>query len=212
MLHIFNRNWNLSNFPSILPFYFFQLFKTLKTLVLLFVALFFSTLLLADSQQGVIVRSANLYSEASSGSKKIDKLNPGNRAVLLDRSGGWKKIQSVDKALTGWVRTYQVRQIEATAATEIETEPDSRGFLAGLATWSRKASGFFNNNTESAGSSSTATIGVRGLSEAEINTAKPNFEQFEMFKIFASDKNRMATFKKAGHLQSSKVSFLKKKK
>jgi hypothetical protein len=172
----------------------------------------FSTFLVADSRQAVIVRAANLYSEASSSSKKVNKLSPGMRVNLLDRTGGWKKVQLSEPTITGWVRTYQVREIEAASSTEIETEPDSRGFLAGLASWSRKASGFFNNNTESSGSAGTATIGVRGLSEEEINTAKPDFEQFELLKTFASDKSRMAIFKEEGQLQASKVSFLKKKK
>ncbi|MFT5506769.1 MAG: hypothetical protein ACI845_003177 [Gammaproteobacteria bacterium] len=184
----------------------------MKNLFLLFFVLLFPTLLFADSQQAVIVRVANLYSEASSSSEKVEKLNPGLRVDLLDRSGGWKKVQSVERALTGWVRTYQVRELDSASGTEIETESDSRGFLAGLASWSRKASGFFNNSNGSSGSAGTATIGVRGLSQEAINTAKPDFDQFELLKTFASHKNRMANFKEAGHLRASKVPFLKKKK
>ena len=110
--------------------------------------------------------------------------------------------------LTGWVRVYQVRAGDyASAAPTVEQE-DSRGFLAGLASFSRKASGFFTQDS-AATSSGTATIGVRGLSETDIRSAKPDFAELEQMESYASKPERMARFTAQGGLRAHKLPYIK---
>lgn len=89
----------------------------------------------------------------------------------------------------------------------VETGEDSRGFLAGLASLSRKASSFFSTRSGST-SSGTATIGVRGLSEAEINSAQADFVELEKMGRFASGGTRMTAFTRAGKLEARSVAHI----
>jgi hypothetical protein len=90
---------------------------------------------------------------------------------------------------------------------EGESGSDSRGFLAGLAAFSRKASGFFRSSNSTT-SSGTATIGVRGLSEAQINAATPDYDEFKKMQQYASDNTRLVEFSQSGQLSVNNVQHL----
>ena len=53
-----------------------------------------------------------------------------------------------------------------------------------------------------------ATIGVRGLSESEIKTAKADMRELKRMRKFSSDKKRMKDFINKGNLTARKVPFL----
>jgi hypothetical protein len=163
------------------------------------------------NEQGIIVRAATVYSDASSGSRKIGDIGAGSRVNIFSRKGGWKEIFAEQQELIGWVRSYQVREGDYAPSVEAGAETDSRGFLSGLATFSRKASRFFSSDS-SASSSSTATIGVRGLSEAEIKAAKPDPVEFRKMQGYSSNSQRMAQFGLEGQLSINEVEHLKPKK
>ena len=154
--------------------------------------------------EGVMVRQATVYADASSSTQAVGRIRAGARVSVFGRKGGWKEIYSEPEAITGWVRVYQVREGSYATQVNSQEQEDSRGFLAGLASFSRKASGFFSQDN-SATSSGTATIGVRGLSEDEIRSAKADFHELEKMKIFASDRKRMSKFSSGGGLKASKV-------
>ena len=92
----------------------------------------------------------------------------------------------------------------STTPTVKVNDSDSRGFLSGLASFSRKASSFFKSDSP-AENSATATIGVRGLSEDEIKGAEADFAEFEKMQGFASGKERSAGFARKGGLSALKV-------
>ena len=164
------------------------------------------------SQQGVVVRLAPVHAKANAGSALVGQLSPGTRVSIFSRQGGWKEVYSEPQQLVGWVRSFQVREGQVVQQTsQAKTESDSRGFLSGLASFSRKASRFFRGSGSST-SSGTATIGVRGLSEEELKSAKPDLEQFAKMKQFASDGTRVAKFKLDGQLSEQQVAHIKKKK
>ena len=163
------------------------------------------------NQDAVIVRLAPVYSEASSVSPTVGQIKAGSRVSVLERKGGWKQIYSDEKPLLGWVRSFQVRENMTVTTAEIEAEPDSRGFLSGLASMSRKVSGFFSTSS-GATSSGTATIGVRGLSEEELRAAKPDPDEFRKMLVFASNKTRLAVFARSGNLEARQVKHFQKKK
>lgn len=176
--------------------------------ILIFFALL-TTPLRADNS-GVVVRTANVYSAASIASERVGQIGAGARVSVFSRKGGWKEIFAEEQAIIGWVRGYQVREGELAPAAEIKTETDSRGFLSGLASFSRKASSFFKSGSGGT-SSGTATIGVRGLSEAEIKSAVADFDELEKMKRFASNQQRMTRFQQQGKLRAHKIAHLERK-
>jgi hypothetical protein len=173
-------------------------------LALLFVL---STSPLLASQQGIVVREAKVYAEASSGASQVGVIAAGRQVDIFSRKGGWKEIYSDKPELLGWVISYQVREGDYAPQAEDDAEPDSRGFLSGLAAFSGKASRFFGGGS-SATSSGTATIGVRGLSEEELKAAKPDLIEFARMQGFASDARRLASFAQEGRLSVNEVAHI----
>ncbi|MDJ0776661.1 MAG: SH3 domain-containing protein [Gammaproteobacteria bacterium] len=161
----------------------------------------------AASQDGVIVRSAAVFADASSNSPQVGELVAGTRVSIFSRKGGWQEVFVEQQAVIGWVRSYQVRAGNFDAPASVETGEDSRGFLAGLASFSRRASSFFSTRSGST-SSGTATIGVRGLSEAEINAAQADFVELEKMDRFASGSTRMPAFTRTGKLEARSVAHI----
>ena len=160
---------------------------------------------------GVVVRTAPVFAAASSTSERIGELSAGTRVNIFSRQGGWKEIFSEQKSIVGWVRSYQVREGDFSEVAKVETEPDSRGFLSGLASFSRKASGLFKLGG-SRTSSGTATLGVRGLSEEQIKAAEPDYGQLEKMRAYTSNQNRIDRFQRDGQLRTHKVKFLESKR
>lgn len=159
------------------------------------------------NQQGTMVRQAPVFADASSASRRVADIRAGAQVTLFERRGGWQEIYSEDNGIVGWVRVFQVRRGDLGGTVITDNKEDSRGFLSGLAALSRKASGFFSRDS-GVTSSSTATIGVRGLSETEIKSAQADFDELEKMKAYSSNRSRMKGFKKAGGLQSYKVPYI----
>ena len=155
-------------------------------------------------EDAIVVRQAVVYTKASSTSAEVGQIEAGSRVSIFSRKGGWKEIFSEEKAIIGWVRSYQVREGDYAPTIQTETASDSRGFLAGLASFSRKASRFFSSDNRST-SSGTATIGVRGLSEVEIKAAVPDPEQLGKMQGFASNSSRAVGFASQGGLRAQKI-------
>ena len=160
------------------------------------------------AEEGIIIRMSAVYDKADSGSRQVARIEAGFRVSVFERQGGWKLIFSDEKAITGWVRSYRVRSGSYVETPKVETKSDSRGFLAGLASFSRKASSFFDGG-DSTSSAKTATIGVRGLSEEEIRTALPDFEELEKMHGYASNTERMSAFSGGGQLAARRIAHLK---
>jgi len=162
---------------------------------------------LQADQDAIVVREALVYSATSSTSQAVGKIAAGTRVSVFGRKGGWKEVYYEKESIVGWVRSYQIREGSLTPAVEGETGSDSRGFLAGLAAFSRKASGFFRSSSTPT-SSSTATIGVRGLSEAEINAARPDYDEFKKMQQYASNNVRLVEFSQNGRLSVNNIKHL----
>ena len=181
--------------------------------VLLFFALFGSEV--RAESQGIIVRQATVYADASIAGGSVGNVSAGVTVSMFKRKGGWQEIYSEERSIIGWVRSYQVRAGQYNTAVvspkqendQEDDQEDDRGFLSGLASFSRKASGYFTQDS-TATSSGTATIGVRGLSETEINSAEPDFEELKKMDQYASDDTRKKYFARAGGLKPFKVPYI----
>ncbi len=173
--------------------------------------LLFSVAIPLVAEEAIVVRLSPVYDKASSASEQVGRIEAGSKVEVFERKGGWKQIFSEQKSIIGWVRSYQVRTVYSGFKPEIKTEPDSRGLLSGLASFSRMASSFFGSSNNSSGSARTATIGVRGLSEEEIRGAKPNLEELNKMQQFASNSTRMPGFTKEGQLLARSVVHFREK-
>lgn len=178
-----------------------------RSIVLLLILLLPGAPLLAN-QDGLVVRNATLHAGAGRDAAVVGRIDAGTRVAIFDRKGGWREIYSEEKALVGWVRIYEVRELDSAVPAAIETQSDSRGFLSGLASFSRKASRFFGAGGATT-SSSTATIGVRGLSEAELRGAQPDLQELERMRGYASSSTRSAEFGENGALRARQIKHLK---
>ena len=177
----------------------------MKCLIPILFALILAAWPVMAGDEGIVVRTSPLFASANYSSKRIGQVEAGTAVSIERRVGGWKRIVLAMPALDGWVRSYQVR--DAATAPALRTEEsgsDSRGFLDGLASFSRKASSFFRSGSQRT-SSSSATIGVRGLSEDEIKSARADFDEFGKLRLFASDAARAAKFARQGGLRAIRV-------
>ena len=180
----------------------------MKNLLIFITTLLFCWITSAPAEEGMIIRMSTVYNKASSTSAQVALIEAGSKVSVFERKGGWKLIFSDQKSLTGWVRSYQVRSGYYAEAPAVKTEADSRGFLSGLASFSRKASSFFGGGSATTNNSGTATIGIRGLSEEEIRTAVPDFKELEKMHRYASNTQRMPTFSGDGQLVARPITHL----
>jgi len=179
--------------------------------ILLFIIFFVLPVPLQAMDQGLVIRNTNVYPRASGNDQPLGRIPAGAEVSVFSRQGGWKEIFSDQLDLIGWVPSYHVREGYQAPPVVIESATDSRGFLSGLASFSRQISGFFSHR-DSATSASTATIGVRGLSEDQIRKASPDLLELEKLKRYASDKNRMRAFADRGGLAARQVDHLEAQK
>jgi hypothetical protein len=181
---------------------------TLAILYVIGISLYTSS---AIAEPGTIVSSASLRQSASYTAPVIGQLEAGQAVQLGQRTGGWKLVTfSVENGSTnsGWVRSYQVR----TGTITVKQESSSGGFLSGLASLSRKASGLFSSNDDQGRRSgdSVATIGVRGLSEEEIKNAKPDFKELEKMEKYRVSTKTAVDYAHKGQRKSIKLAHMPK--
>lgn len=162
---------------------------------------------MAFAEPATVISDSPLYQRPSIQSGVILQLEAGTTVDHIARSGGWKQI-NLDSGESGWVRSYQVR--EGTISIDSEPEQEQGGFFSSLAALSRKASGLFTRSSEGYSLPRTATIGVRGLSEEEINRAQADFEQLKKLERFRSNKKTSKKFAREGLLKAIRLAHLPK--
>lgn len=126
-----------------------------KLLIGLLLALGSFTVLAADS--GNMIRTSGLNAAPEATSRSLGMVRSQEEVTILERDGGWYQVRTA-AGRTGWVRMANVRLGAAAEARE-ET-----GFWGSL----------FSFTGRSRTSTTTATTGIRGLSEEDINSAVPN--------------------------------------
>jgi hypothetical protein len=174
--------------------------------------LLLTTAAIAAPSDGVIVRTAALKESASSIAKSSTNLTPGTRVTVLERQGGWQNVSLQNSPnVKGWVRTYEVRtNIEpGSTPTVVKSKGSDGGVLGGLAGLSRASTGLFGKReNDQRNDGMVATIGVRGLSEADLKKAKPNPTEFAKLVQYGVDAETAKKYAQAGKLKSQAVDAL----
>ena len=167
------------------------------------------------SNTGVIVRTALIKSFPSFGANTLHTATVGQSAELGERQGGWQKIKVLPgKKIQGWVRVYQIRTDIEPEEIVVERRSTETETLSGLSGLSRRTASLFGRREISGKSSQslTAAMGVRGLSEADLKNAKPDIDELENFKIYATTASVAKGFAAEVGLKSSKIKSLPKPK
>lgn len=162
------------------------------------------------TEDGLIVRTSALKQNPSFASKTLQDLPPGTVVRLDKRNGGWQQVTVLPQAKQqGWVRAYQVRtDLEQGGQKPVVQQKESGGVLSGLSNLSRRTAGLFGQRETSASDSLTATIGVRGLSEEDLNKAKPNPAELDKLHGFAADSGGATQYASAASLKKQRVDHL----
>lgn len=178
--------------------------------------------LLAD-QVAFVIREAIAYEKPNSGTTINFSLKAGQAVVVSARQGGWKQLRETESQRLGWVRSYLVRErVEYRGSLE-ESKQDSQGFLSGLASLSRKVSGFFATPSAST-NQAIATIGIRGrpapsssgevsspkywLSPQRVINSEGDETQLSLLQTFASSAKAGRELASDGGLKARSVALL----
>jgi hypothetical protein len=161
----------------------------------------------------IIVRTAPLKQNPAFSAETLRELPPGVRVRLGKRNGGWRQVSLLPEAkVAGWVRGYQVRDDIETGQSPVIQNKTSGGVLSGLSNLSRRTSGLFGRREMEKNGNLTATIGVRGLSEEDLNNAKPDPQQLAELEQYAAESSAAKKFAAAGGLKTRKIKSLPRPK
>ena len=145
----------------------------------------------AGAEPATTIRSVDLKVRAASDAKTVASLPVNTSVDLVRREGAWVQLRS-GKDL-GWAKLFDIRLAGANTGSA-KGGGNSLGDVLGLASGQRGAS---------------VTTGVRGLDEDMLRRAQPNQAEFDRLVSYASTKEQVDAFLKAGNLQTRAVDFLK---
>jgi hypothetical protein len=134
------------------------------------------------------VRPTALKEKPYTDAKTLDSLGQNAKVEIVGRHGSWNKIKIGDK--TGWVKMLRLRLGDAVQKT------GDTGFKT------------LFNVASTGGSGSTATTGVRGLSEEKLHNPQPNPKAVEDMHRLAVSKDEAQRFAQAGNLTAGRMDYL----
>jgi hypothetical protein len=139
-------------------------------------------------QVAYIVRSTEIKQLPYSDARTVATLDEKASVNVMSRQGGWVKITSAKG--NGWVRMLSLR---GDSAAKRSGDTGLQSLI----------------NVGRSGSSGIAmTTGVRGLSEEDLNNARPNPAEFEKMQKYAVNKARAEKFARDAKLKSQQLDYL----
>jgi uncharacterized protein YraI len=125
--------------------------------------------------------------------KAVGQLSANTRVDIAERRGAWMRIKA--GGTSGWVRLHQVR---------LGTGPEKTSSEGMKMLWTAGQTG------RSGATGIVATTGVRGLSAADLKTAKPDPKQVELLERYRANDAQAREQARAAGLRERKVAFLPK--
>jgi hypothetical protein len=181
--------------------------RAIRYLILVTLSVITFCVLAAETQRAMVIRTATLKSSPSFGAGTVTVLAVGQAVELGQRVGGWQKVTILPEATRGgWLRSYQVRAGIDASPSVVKSHSSNRGVLSGLSSLSRgTASLFGQRELEGDSGNLTATVGVRGLTEADLENARPDSAELQVLKSYSVNAQSAQQFAQAGGLQSQAV-------
>lgn len=139
-------------------------------------------------QTAYTVRSTEIKQQPFSDAATVTKLNQNTSVNIVKRQGGWVRITS--ESGKGWVKMLSLRS-NGTAASRGDSG------LKSLFNIGRSGSSGF-----------TVATGVRGLSEEDLKSAKPDTRELEKLQNYAVNKSKAEKFARDAKLKSQQLDYL----
>ncbi len=165
----------------------------------------------ATAQDGTIVRNSKLFKTPSYSANPIAELAIGSEVSSSLRRGGWKKIKVKKTGQSGWIRGYTMRAGVSSAQVRQVTTKKSGSVSGGLSSLTRGISSLFggaDNSNQNQGNLTT-TVGIRGLSAKDIESAVPDRAATKQMIAYQISPARARKFAGAVKLNRNKMKHLK---
>lgn len=151
------------------------------------------------------VRDTQLRNSPAFGSAKNATVAKGEKLAVLTRTGGWLNVSRGTD--TGWLRSYEARRNKLNITTSANGQKTGLvGTIQGLSRSTSKLLG--SKASQSAKRNVVATLGVRGLSEEQLNQAKPNYKVLDSLDAYKASSTKARTWASKGGLQSASISYI----
>lgn len=144
---------------------------------------------------GVLLRAATLHAQADLASASLAELAAGTSVSVMERQGLWLRVHASGEATParGWLRLTAVRLTGRPAET-------SGSVGGGLARLSRSVSSLFGGLRGRETRTAHATIGIRGLTPAELETAQADPAALDFVAAQGAGPAQAEAFASAGGL------------
>ena len=142
------------------------------------------------AESGTLLKADQLKAEPFRDANAVATLEPGDKAEILERRGGWFRVKTAKGA--GWVHMLSVRRGEARKAS---AESDVSGLL-GLAS-GRAGTGKV-----------VATTGIRGLNEEQLKAAKYSESEIKLSDSLVESQADARKFAVSRKLTPHKIAYL----
>jgi hypothetical protein len=150
-----------------------------------------ATITAAKTASGTLLKKSEVKVKPFIDAKTLAKLPRQTRVTILERNGGWFRVQAAKKS--GWVRMLNVKVTAGAQNLGSGTDLTQAATLA----------------TGRAGTGNVvATSGLRGLSEEELRSAKPDYTQFDKLNGYGADTTAAGNYAKSNGLNSRSVQYL----
>ena len=138
-----------------------------------------------------LLREGELKATPFSDAVSVVRLAAQSRVTLLERRGGWYRVEAA--GTQGWLRLLQVRVNEGATAQ------------GGSSDWQQAAT----LATGRAGSGNVvSTSGLRGLDEAQLKGANPDYDQLEKLDGFGVNQQAAGDYARANGLTARRIGYL----
>ena len=165
------------------------------------------TLAEAPIDTAVTIRNTVLRAEPVQTSDVVTELAADTEVEIFERQRIWVRLATTGSAQTeqGWLRFTELR-IGVGAGGAVQTESPGSGGFAGF---SRSVSGFLSGfrGRGSRTTQKTSTIGIRGLTVADLEAARPDVNALAAVSRFAISKAAAQQFANAGGLAARNVPY-----
>jgi len=157
-----------------------------------------------NGAQGVAIRDTVLRAAPIAGAEPIARLEEGTALETGERRGLWRAAELADGS-SGWVPLTAIRLAPPAAepggeAAQAESGSSSSNPFARL---SRSVSSLLGGGRDSrVRNERTATIGIRGLTVADLETAEPAPEALEAVSDYRAATEEAVDFAAAGGLRA----------
>jgi len=139
---------------------------------------------------GTVLRETELKDKPFVDAKTVTKLAPGTALAILDREGGWLRVNAGGKQ--GWVRLLHVSTQPPGSGSGSAKEIESAAKIA----------------TGRAGAGNVvATSGIRGLNEEQLKTAKPAPEELKKLESYSVSADQARQYARQHKLQARKIDY-----